>query len=300
MKAPATRRRPVPSRPAPNGPGGVQAPITLRRPAQSARPRGFTLIEILLAVGIFAIVLLAVHAVFHVALRLRNRTVESIESDLPVQRMLSILRRDLAGIVPPGGTFGGPLESNPAIEGSVLSGTPLLQFHTAVGVLTDEFPWGDIQRVAYSLASPTNNASEGFDLVRAVTRNLLPVSQEIVETQRLLGGVETMTFSFHDGASWQPTWDSTNEITLLPRAIKVEIQRSPPTPPAPGSAWNPSKWWSASWSNLRPTPPKPAPRNPRNPPGEAAHEVPYQSWRKQTRPPPGPLPSDGRGWPQAG
>ncbi|MGE3311352.1 MAG: type II secretion system protein GspJ [Limisphaerales bacterium] len=201
-----------------------------RRSRPPNRQAAFTLIEILLAVGIFAIVLLAVHAVFHVALRLRNRTVESIESDLPVQRALSILRRDLAGIVPPGGTFGGPLESNPSIQGTMLSESPVLQFHSAVGVLSDDWPWGDIQRVAYTLTSPTNNASQGLDLVRSVTRNLLPVSQEIVETQRILGGIETLTFSFHDGTGWQPTWDSTNEVTLLPRAIKLEIQRSPSDP----------------------------------------------------------------------
>ncbi len=190
-------------------------------------PAAFTLIEILLAVAIFGVVLVAVHSVFHVALRLRNRTVQALEAELPLQQTLSVLRRDLAGIIPPGGTFGGALDSNPSIQGTALSGTPLLQFHTAVGVLSEDNPWSDIERVAYSLASPTNGTAEGLDLVRAVTRNLLPVSQETVESQRLMSGVESLTFSFHDGTSWLPTWDSTNEITLLPRAIKVGIQRVP-------------------------------------------------------------------------
>lgn len=210
-------------------------------PANPSSPSGslptrsaFTLLEILLAVAIFSVVLIAIHSVFHVALRLRNRTVQAIESDIPLQQTLSILRRDLADIVPPGGTFGGALESNPITEGDTVSGTPLLQFHAAVGVLSEDSPWGEIHRIAYVLTAPTNSTSEGLDLVRAVTRNLLPVSTEDVESQRLMSGIETMTFEFHDGASWRPTWDSTNETTLLPRAIKAQIQLITPrdSPPS--------------------------------------------------------------------
>ena len=189
----------------------------------------FTLIEILLAVAIFGVVLIAIHSVFHIALKLRNRTVQSIEADLPLQQTLSILRRDLAGIIPPGGTFGGPVESSPSSEGTLLASTPLLQFYTSTGALSDDAPWGDIQRVAYSLAAPTNSTSEGMDLVRSVTRNLLPVAQEIIKSQRLMGGVESVTFQFHDGASWRTSWASTNEVILMPRAIMAQIQRALPS-----------------------------------------------------------------------
>ncbi len=206
----------------------VDVPHPPSIPGARRRPPGFTLIEILLAVAIFGLVLVAIHSVFHVALRLRNRTVQSIEADIPLQQTLAILRRDLAGIVPPGGTFGGAVESNPSTESTLLTGAPLVQFHTAVGTLSDEAPWADIQRVAYSLAAPTNSTSEGMDLVRSVTRNLLPVSVDTIESQRLMGGIESVIFQFHDGTAWQATWDSTNEVILMPRAIMARIQRMPP------------------------------------------------------------------------
>jgi general secretion pathway protein J len=198
-------------------------------PQPRRRPAGFTLIEILLAVAIFGLVLVAIHSVFHVALRLRNRTVQSIEADIPLQQTLAILRRDLAGIVPPGGTFGGAVESNPSTDSTLLTGAPLVQFHTATGNLSDEAPWADIQRVAYSLVAPTNTTSEGMDLVRSVTRNLLPVAVDTIDSQRLMGGIESMTFQFHDGTAWQATWDSTNEVILLPRAIMAQIHRVVPS-----------------------------------------------------------------------
>jgi len=194
--------------------------MRLRLPRSAA----FTLIEILLAVAIFSLVLVAIHSVFHTALRLRNRTVQSIEASLPLRRTLAILRRDLAGIVPPGGTFGGAVESTPVPDDASVSGATLIRFHSAVGVLTEDAPWGDIQRITYLLSPPTNALAEGFDLVRAVTRNLLPVAQETVESQRLMSGVESVTFSFHDGSAWRAYWDSTNEIVALPTAIKAEFQ----------------------------------------------------------------------------
>ena len=181
---------------------------------------GFTLIEVLLAVVIFGIVLVGIHAIFHGALRLRNRTTETLEAALPLEQTLAILRRDLANMVPPGGTLAGGLTTTPIVDG--LASQPSLQFCSAVGVLADSVPWAEVQRIAYTLATPTNR-TPGRELRRAVVRNLLAVNLDTIEEQPLLSGVDSVTFSFHDGTSWRTTWDSTNEPTLLPRAVKVEL-----------------------------------------------------------------------------
>src|SRR5947207_14101285 len=54
------------------------------------RTRGFTLLELLIAVAVFAIVLAAINAVFYGALRLRNKTTEAIKEALPMQQALAI------------------------------------------------------------------------------------------------------------------------------------------------------------------------------------------------------------------
>jgi len=67
----------------------------------SRRKRGFTLLEVLLAVMVFAIVLAAASTVFYGALRLRNGAAESLEQALPGQHAFTVIRRDLANLVVP-------------------------------------------------------------------------------------------------------------------------------------------------------------------------------------------------------
>lgn len=188
---------------------------------------GFTLLEVLLAVAVFAVVLVAMHSVFHGALRLRNRTTASLEEAVPLQQALAVIQRDLANLASPGGTLTGPFQTAPTGTTATLLGRVAPDFYTTVGVLRDTDPWPEIQRVTYRLASPTND-HPGLELFRSVTRNLLAVVEETPEDQFLLGGVETVTFQYYDGTTWRYDWDSTGEMTAdltsgLPRAIKVEI-----------------------------------------------------------------------------
>ena len=197
------------------------------------RQRGFTLLELLLAVLVFSIVLGAIHIVFFTALKLRNKTAESIERSLPEQQTLSIIKRDLANLVPPGGLLSGALQSTPTLStagggsGSMnrQSGP---QFYTAVGLAGDTTPWGEIERVSFFLA-PATNQTPGMDLYRSVARNLLPVLSDETQDQFLMSGVESIAFQYYDGNAWKDTWDSTLADTTtgltnnLPRAIKLEL-----------------------------------------------------------------------------
>src|SRR5262245_45785382 len=73
--------------------------------------RAFTLIEVILALGIFAIVMAAINTAFFAALRLRQRSSEALEQALPLDYALSVLRRDLINAVPPGGVLAGDFRS---------------------------------------------------------------------------------------------------------------------------------------------------------------------------------------------
>lgn len=197
------------------------------------RARGFTLLELLLAILVFAIVLGAMHVVFFTAFKLRNKTSDAIERSLPLQQTLAIINRDLANLVPPGGPLSGALQSTPTVSVTEMNNSPNHgngpQFYTAVGIVDDNAPWGEVERVSYYLAQPTNN-TPGMDLFRSVTRNLLPVMQEQTEDQFLMSGVQAITFQYYDGNDWQDTWDSTQVDSAtgltnnLPCAIKVELQ----------------------------------------------------------------------------
>ena len=61
----------------------------------------FTLIEMILAIGVAAIVLSAANAVFFTALHLRDATSDAVDAATPVDQSLTMLRRDLQCAVPP-------------------------------------------------------------------------------------------------------------------------------------------------------------------------------------------------------
>lgn len=202
--------------------------MTLRQPKHATpKESAFTLIEVLLAVAVFAIVLAAINSVFFGALRLRNKTVQSFETALPLQQALSFIQKDLEGIMLPGGRLAGTFTTTiqSSNNNNVFIGervTP--DIYTASGNVGELARWADVQKVAYFLAAPTNrnNAANGKDLVRQVTRNLLPANVEEQEPQYLLSGVETIRLQYYDGLTWTETWDSSTS-TNLPTGIKVQI-----------------------------------------------------------------------------
>lgn len=207
----------------------------------------FTLLELLIAVVAFAIVLAAINGVFYSGLKLRNRSAASLEKSLPLAQALLVLKRDLANLAPPSTNetrLIGELQSSPT--GSGTTDTPRFgsiagatgstsgqtaqvspDFYTLSGLLDTSSPWPNVQRVAYLLVDSTNRNALGKDLIRAVTRNLLPAGgfEEVPAEQLLLTDVEDVFFLYHDGTDWVESWDSTADDTMkLPRAIKVQIQ----------------------------------------------------------------------------
>lgn len=179
----------------------------------------FTLIEVLLAIGIFAIVLAAINTVFFAGMRLRQKTTDALEATLPVDRAVSTIKRDLAGIVRPG-VLAGVMSSDTTVPG--ISQQVALEIYTTTGIISDDAPWGDVQKVDYSLQFPTNHTgSPGRDLVRSVTRNLLATDTETPVSQSLLSDVQTLKFTYYDGTNWNDSWGST--LSNIPAAVRVSI-----------------------------------------------------------------------------
>ena len=273
-------RSETPSLPAAGGEGWGEEGLTIQsspsprpsphsflagRGSSTARSGGFTLLELLLAVAAFALVLAAINGVFYGALKLRNKTVAGFDESLPLQQTLTILKRDLANIVVPGGTLSGTLQtsansgmnssassssssstsssssgnnSSALVNNGMVLGQSSPTLYTATASLDETSPFAEVQKVSYQLVSSTNLSSTGRDLVRSVTRNLLPTLQDQAVKQSLLTGVQSITFQFHDGSQWRDSWDSTTaDSARLPHAIKVQLQmaaepsaRTLPTP----------------------------------------------------------------------
>jgi general secretion pathway protein J len=189
----------------------------------SAHAAGFTLIEVLIASTISAVLIVAMYAVFQGSLSLRESTYERVESALPRSYASQALRRDFAAMTPPSGILSGPLLGERNEENT--RRTDSIEFYTASAAVATGEPWGDIQKVEYRLSdNEPASAERGRDFVRVVTRNLLATTIEEPPEQGLLTGVESLEFSYYDGDAWEDSWDSTAHQDESPQAVRVRIE----------------------------------------------------------------------------
>jgi len=202
-------------------------PATTPPVISGASAAAFTLIELLLAISIMSLILAAISGILDIAFHLERSVRETLDETMPVEAALSSIQHDLANIV-----------CNNASNNVMLIGcfqsinqTNLLpdqigpDFYTTGGQPDGLVPWGDIQKINYLLAPSANRAARGKDLVRAVTRNLLPVMGVPTQPDQklvLLTNVQNVIFTYYDGLSWDENWDSTIQ-TNLPSGIKMQI-----------------------------------------------------------------------------
>lgn len=187
----------------------------------ASRSRAFTLLEVLCATTMFAVIIGALYSVFYSGIRMRENAFAAFEEALPRTFVASIIRRDLTMIPNPSGLLAGPLIGESEEERAGRLDT--LEIHTASGILDEEEPWGDIQRVEYYLDDPEDEEDEGYDLVRAITRNLLATVIEDPEEERLLTNVESLEITYYDGEDWQDVWDTTTTEDELPGAVNFRV-----------------------------------------------------------------------------
>lgn len=195
------------------------------RPIYGSRD-AFTLMELVLAMGVCVIVLTAINAVFFSALHLRESTVQAVDESLPVQQMLATLRRDLQNAMPPStnGVLSGDFKVGD-VTSVGMSQNVAIELNATTGALHEYEPWGDVQRVTYELRNPAVRATAtGKDLIRSVTRNLLATITPTPDDQWMMGNVESLVFECYDGSQWRNTWDTTLSDDSLPIAVRVRIQ----------------------------------------------------------------------------
>ena len=187
--------------------------------------------EMILAIGIAAMVLIVVNAAFFSSLRLRDNATGMVDAASPVDAAVEFIKRDLqCAVTPTNATskvLSGDFRAGNNLSTVGVSDPVAVEMFTATGAMSDNAPWADIQRVTYELKTPTDSTALGRDLYRSVTRNLLAVATPDVTEQLMLHGVASLKFSCFDGAQWNDTWDTTDPTAIntnLPVAVRVDIQ----------------------------------------------------------------------------
>lgn len=180
------------------------------------RHRGFTLLELLLALMITVVIAGTLAASLYIAFRANRSAQGAVESGRLASGVNYILAGDLATALPPNGVLAAEFVG----EESSLS------FYATAGDGKANPP-SDIQRVEYELVADSNSLST---LVRRVDTNLLAQVTPELEDEVICRDVVTFTMRYYDGLSWYDRWDSTENENVLPIAVEVTLELKPTRP----------------------------------------------------------------------
>lgn len=184
------------------------------------RTRAFTLLELMLAIAITAILAATVYASLMVATRTRDRAAEAVGKGRAITLALDLVRRDLQSIPPPTGTMAG------AFLGADDHELDEVTFTTANAYLPPDDRLADLINVRIALAEDPDD-DRSLMLVREITTNLLAPSATEPQVQVLVRGVTGLDLQYSDGADWIDDWDSTQYDNTLPLAVKVTLYHPP-------------------------------------------------------------------------
>lgn len=181
-----------------------------------AQQKGFTLLEVLIAIAIFSVVSLASFTIFDTVLRGDENSAARSERQNELQRAFLLIERDFTQIAKRSMRVNGEAPSKAFLhtsDDSFLADEQALAFvrngWTNPGLL---LPRSDMQNVAYRLVDETLERLH-LNFVDAV------VGQE-PKVRPLIKDVSSLAFEYYDGKKWQKQWSGEK----LPQAIAIEIE----------------------------------------------------------------------------
>jgi general secretion pathway protein J len=188
-----------------------------------ARSQGFTLLEVLIAVGITALLSLGVWQLLHGTINAQHTIQGSTDKLSDLQRTIMFLSRDIEQIVPRS------IRDNYGDRQDALSTADhfyaLKLTRTGLNNLFVQHPRSDLQRVGYSLDDDKLVRSYWTVLDRA--QNSEPVRQDLMK------GVISIKFTFmQENGQWTDIWPTDDMINsakglarynTLPKALKMVI-----------------------------------------------------------------------------
>jgi type II secretion system protein J len=193
--------------------------MSLRR---RSKPRAFSLLELILVLGMVAVISLSLYNAMNVANKAKRSTNDSVEPARTASIAADLIRGDLENIL--------PIKAPPALAyefigqhqaGGANGDADTVEFFT-LGKdenAKDQALAEGIRRVVLLLRTDTNPPT----LVRQVTRDLISQEQQQPEEQILCSGVRSFSLRYYDGTDWQETWDSTTLGDALPLAVAFTV-----------------------------------------------------------------------------
>jgi len=185
--------------------------------------RGFTLLELLVAMTIFSIVVAAAYALFHASRAVQSRAEARAEIFQTARAALRALEDDLRGaVLSPSAFDTGLVGTNRGSEDEPQDKIEVLAVNQHTANVDEKNPRIDLSKVTYWIADGTSGKARGLVRERQHALNSQTVytgREESVE--EVAPDVVGLNLRFYDGR-WEDAWDSTQKYKL-PKAIEVAV-----------------------------------------------------------------------------
>jgi type II secretion system protein J len=201
------------------------------------RSGGFSLLELILVMGVMAMLSMSLYASLSTAFKAKRTAERTVRPSRAVATALDLMGRDLeAAVMPPAVPTTG-IVTQRTLAGDFYgiddaSGTgeaDSIEFYS----LGSDGPWEQrtmsegVRRVIIGLRTDVNPPV----LVRQITRNLTATVEEEPEEDVICRNVRSFAVRYWDGFTWYEDWDSTasgpnsgGPSTVIPLAVRVEME----------------------------------------------------------------------------
>jgi type II secretion system protein J len=177
------------------------------------KSHGFTLIEMLLAIALSALLLVIVYSTYFSIARSIDTTLETQELLDTGRVLLEMLKRDIRGI---GGSRFPLISTVQEIDGKLVTN---IVFVTSAPSSTNPFRWS---KVGYAL---TRDDQSRWIFVKKEAKNPdddIDQLGKVFEISRL---VSSFRLTFFDGTEWVEQWDS-RSTGKLPKQVRITVEIS--------------------------------------------------------------------------
>ena len=193
--------------------------------APSRRSSGFTLLEVILAVAVTAIVTAALFTTMSGTFKMRRQAEDHLNGRDTARAVVTVIREDLQSVPPAGGRISGVFIGEDD-SGMNQSDADRLIYITANPRLKSAQDLADLRQVELRLMESSDDPDH-YVLGRMVTGNLLATITPEPELQVLARRVVSMNILYFDGNDWLNEWDSTERDNELPSAVEIVLVTAP-------------------------------------------------------------------------
>jgi general secretion pathway protein J len=189
---------------------------SISRHSYSNSSRGFTLVEILVAISILAILLTSVYGIFTSVSLTRERLDADSAEYHRARVVFDRLGRELRG------TYFQPSDPDLVFSGRSVDDDALELELTTTAVSPLSQTGSGIARVRYQLVEDQEATDGGLVLMRSEHPVHEQIDEGAVGMMRLVPGIEALRLRFYANGLWQETWDG--RITGLPELVEIALR----------------------------------------------------------------------------